>query len=166
MCSSCSAPFDQGRLFEERDSADDTSVHADLCSSRCPTEQPSPAPLLGFGSDVRLGLGLDHRHRIMQTVTDTLQELAQADVQQKTVEVTRVPVNRVVETVPEIRTEGDMTIVPVLEAVLVVEKRLVLKEELRIRRRATTETVEVPVTLRKQRAVVERIDSDKRMGEE
>src|SRR5215213_786017 len=37
---------------------------------------------------------------------------------------------------------------------------MVLKEELPIRRRATSETVEVPVTLRKQRAVVERIDPD------
>jgi len=61
----------------------------------------------------------------------------------------------VVETAPEIRTEGDVTIVPVLEEVLVVEKRLVLKEELHIRRRIETETVEVPVILRKQRAIIE-----------
>jgi stress response protein YsnF len=61
-----------------------------------------------------------------------------------------------VETAPGIRTEGDVTIVPVLEEVLVVEKRLLLKEELHIRRGVETETVEVPVTLRKQRAVVER----------
>ncbi|MGN6488453.1 MAG: DUF2382 domain-containing protein, partial [Devosia sp.] len=47
---------------------------------------------------------------------------------------------------------------PVLEEVLVVEKRLVLKEELRLKRRVTTERVEVPVTLRKQRAVTERLD--------
>src|SRR5215218_7075058 len=39
---------------------------------------------------------------------------------------------------------------------------MVLKEELLIRRRATSETFEVPVTLRKQRAVVERIDPDER----
>jgi stress response protein YsnF len=102
----------------------------------------------------------------VQTVTDTVEELAHADVQQETVEVTRVLVDRIVETTPEIRTEGDLTIVPVLEEVLVVEKRLVLKEELHIRRRATTETVEVPITLRKQRAVVERIDPDKPTGEE
>ena len=96
----------------------------------------------------------------VQTVTDTVEELARADVQRETVEVTRVPVDRVVETIPEIRTEGDVTIVPVLEEVLVVEKRLVLKEELHIRRCVETETVEVPVTLRKQRAVVERTDPD------
>jgi stress response protein YsnF len=53
----------------------------------------------------------------------------------------------------------------VLEEILVVEKRLVLKEELHIRRRATTETAEVPVTLRKQRVVVERIDPDKATGD-
>jgi stress response protein YsnF len=68
-------------------------------------------------------------------------------------------VDRVVSEAPAVRTEGDVTIVPVLEEVLFVEKRLVLKEELHIRRTATTETVEVPVTLRRQRAVIERVDA-------
>jgi uncharacterized protein (TIGR02271 family) len=93
----------------------------------------------------------------VQTVTDTIEELACADVQQESVEVTRVPIDKVVETAPEIRTEGDVTILPIVEEVLVVEKRLVLKEELHIRRRVAAETVEVPVTLRKQRAIVERL---------
>ena len=96
----------------------------------------------------------------VQTVTDTVEELARADMQRETVEVTRVPVDKMVSTAPEVRIDGDVTIVPVLEEVLVVEKRLVLKEELHIRRRVATEPVEVPVTLRKQRAVVERIDPD------
>ncbi len=95
-------------------------------------------------------------HVRVQTVTDTVEELARADVQRETVEVTRVPIDRMVETAPEVRTEGDVTILPVVEEVLVVEKRLLLKEELHIRRRVETETVEVPVSLRKQRAVVER----------
>ena len=102
----------------------------------------------------------------VQTVTDTIDELAHADVQRETVEVTRIPVDKVVEIAPDIRTEGDVTIVPVLEEVLVVEKRLLLKEELHIRRRATTETVEVPVTLRKQRAIVERVAPDSPPPEE
>jgi stress response protein YsnF len=93
----------------------------------------------------------------VQTITETIEELARVDMQQETVEVTRVPVDKVVEAAPEIRTEGDVTIVPVLEEVLVVEKRLVLKEELHIRRSVAAETVEVPVTLRKQRAIVERL---------
>jgi uncharacterized protein (TIGR02271 family) len=92
----------------------------------------------------------------VQTVTDTIEDVAQANVQRESVEVTRVPIDRMVDIAPEVRTEGDVTIVPVVEEVLVVEKRLLLKEELHIRRRVETETVEVPVTLRKQRAVVER----------
>jgi stress response protein YsnF len=92
----------------------------------------------------------------VRTVTDTVGELAHAAVQREDVKVTRVPIDKVVETAPEIRTEGDVTIVPVLEEVLVVTKQLLLKEELHIRRRVESETVEMPFTLRKQRAIVER----------
>ncbi|WP_262269114.1 YsnF/AvaK domain-containing protein [Microvirga yunnanensis] len=99
-------------------------------------------------------------HVRVRTVTDTVEELAHASVQREDVEVTRVPIGRVVDTAPEIRTDGDVTIVPVLEEVLVVTKQLVLKEELHIRRSIETETVEMPVTLRKQRAIVEREPSD------
>jgi stress response protein YsnF len=58
-----------------------------------------------------------------------------------------------------VRTEGETTIIPVVEEVLVVEKRLVLKEEIHIRRLISKDDVEVPVTVRRQRAVVERDDS-------
>jgi stress response protein YsnF len=92
----------------------------------------------------------------VRSVTDTVEELARATLQSDFVEVTRVPVDQVVETAPEIRTEGNVTIVPVLEERLVVMKQLVIKEELHIRRPVETETVEVPVSLRKQRAIVER----------
>ena len=96
----------------------------------------------------------------MRTVTETLEELTKANLQSDTVEVTRVPIDKVVDMAPEIRTEGDLTIVPVLEEVLVVTKQLVLKEELHIRRRVETEAVEVPIKRRKQRAIVERVAPD------
>ena len=92
----------------------------------------------------------------VRTLTDTIEETLQASLDRETVEVTRVPVDRQVETAPPIRTEGDVTIVPVLEEILVVEKRLVLREEVHIRRVRTVDTIETPVTLRRQRAVVER----------
>ena len=96
----------------------------------------------------------------VRSVVDTVEELAYAALTDERVEVTRVPMDREVEAVPSVRTEGDVTIVPIMEEVLVVEKRLVLKEELHIRRSVTHETVEVPVTLRKQRAVIERLAAD------
>ncbi len=96
----------------------------------------------------------------VRSVTDSVEELARATLDEETVEVTRVPVGREVDTAPAVRTEGGVVIVPVLEEVLIVEKRLVLKEELHIRRQVTHEDVEVPVTLRKQRAVVERLSPE------
>jgi stress response protein YsnF len=71
-------------------------------------------------------------------------------------------VGREVDIAPEVRTEDGVVIVPVLEEVLVVEKRLFLKEELHIRRSVTQEEVEVPITLRKQRAVIERLGPEGR----
>jgi stress response protein YsnF len=101
------------------------------------------------------------RNRIrVHTVTDVTQELAKASLEGETVEVTRVPIDRMVDRAPDVRTENGVTIVPILEEVLVVEKRLVLKEELHIRKRTKTEDVEVPVELRKQRAVIERTPTD------
>ena len=65
-----------------------------------------------------------------------------------------MPIDREVEAAPAVRTAGDTTVVPVLEEVLVVEKRLVLKEEVRIRRITRSDEVETTVPLRRQRAVV------------
>lgn len=48
-------------------------------------------------------------------------------------EITRVPVGRRVDGMPPVRREGDTLVVPVMEEEVVVERRLVLKEEVRIR---------------------------------
>jgi stress response protein YsnF len=50
-------------------------------------------------------------------------------------DIRRVAVNRIVSEVPQSRQEGEVTIVPVVEEVLVVEKRLLLKEEIHIARK-------------------------------
>jgi stress response protein YsnF len=97
----------------------------------------------------------------IRTVTDAVETMVRQELESETVEVTRVAIGKVVDTIPAVRDAGDgVLIVPVIEEILVVEKKLVLKEELHIRRRTETETVETPVTLRKQRAVVERLDGD------
>jgi len=72
------------------------------------------------------------------------------------VEVEHVPVDRPIETMPSIRQEGDVTIIPVVEEVLKVERCLVLKEEVHIRRIKTTERHQEQVTLRKQEVLVAR----------
>jgi uncharacterized protein (TIGR02271 family) len=96
----------------------------------------------------------------VRTIVDVETELAKATLDGETVDITRVPIDRIVDQAPGIRVEDNVTIIPVLEEVLIVEKRLVLKEEVHIRKLATTEEVEIPVELRKQHAVIERLPAD------
>ena len=51
----------------------------------------------------------------VQTVVETVDELARATVEEESLDVQRVPVGKVVPEPPGIRTEGDVTIIPVLE---------------------------------------------------
>jgi uncharacterized protein (TIGR02271 family) len=124
-----------------------------------PSQSEPTRPLVEEEARVEKHTRTTGRVRI-RTEVDEVEQLVAADLMEERVEVERVPVDRVVETAPPVRTEGDVTIVPVLEEVLVVEKRLILKEELRIRRSRSQETEEIPVRLRKQRAVVERLEEE------
>jgi uncharacterized protein (TIGR02271 family) len=71
------------------------------------------------------------RVRIRKTVQER-EEVVDEPLLRQTVHVEHVPINRVVEGELPVRYEGDTIIIPVLEEVLVVEKRLMLKEELHI----------------------------------
>lgn len=84
-------------------------------------------------------------------------EVVDPPLAQEQVTVERVPVNRIIEAPAQVRQEGDVTIVPVMEEVLVVEKRLVLKEELHITRERGVTHQPIEVTLRHEEAQVERI---------
>jgi len=96
----------------------------------------------------------------VQMRTDTIEEVAHADLREETAEVTRIPIDRVIKKAPAVRTDGDLTIIPVVEEILVVEKRLRLVEEIHVRRRVVTHAVCVPVELRKQHAAIETITPD------
>jgi len=99
----------------------------------------------------------------VSTHTEAVEQVLRETLRGDAVGVTRVPINRTIaegEPAPQVRDEGGVTIIPVLEEVLVVEKRLVLKEEVHIRRTTSGENIEVPVTLRRQRAVVERVSPE------
>ena len=98
----------------------------------------------------------------VSTLTETFAEVVRQELQGMRTDVVRMTVNRTLEAgeaPPQPRVEGNVMIIPIFEEVIVVEKRLVLKEELHITQHVTTETVEVPVDLRRQRAVVERLST-------
>jgi len=72
------------------------------------------------------------------------------------VEIEGIPGGKPVARPPGIREEGDTLIIPVLEEILVVERRLFLKEEVRVRRVRGAQRHQERVNVRRQDVVVTR----------
>jgi len=98
--------------------------------------------------------------RVHKTVAER-QEVVERPIVRDEVSVERVAVGRVIEgPPPPVRQEGDVMVVPLLEEVLVVEKRMMLREELRIRLQRVTTQDSQTVTLRREEAHIERFGPD------
>jgi uncharacterized protein (TIGR02271 family) len=95
------------------------------------------------------------RVRVHVTV-DERNEVIAEDLIRDDVEIERVQRNIPLTEMPHVRLEGTTTIVPVVEEVLVVEKKLMLIEEVHIRRRSAVERREIPSTIRSEQVRIER----------
>lgn len=125
-----------------------------------PAEGENTISLLEEVAKVDIRKSVTGRTRVT-TRTETIDDEVGAELRSTGVEVTYVPVGRDLdpdEPIPGPREEGDTTIIPIFEEILVVEKRLRLVEEVHIRRTAQTEDVLIPVTRRRQVAEVEQVD--------
>ena len=94
-------------------------------------------------------VAVDKRVRQARTVTVTTrpvteQQTISEPVMREKVTVERVPVGEVIDAVPEIREDGDLTVIPVVEERITVTRELVLKEEVHLRR-TREETIEEQV---------------------
>ena len=98
------------------------------------------------------------------TTTREREHLVDEELSQERIEVERVSIGRPVDAAPPVREVGDTTILSVVEEVVVVERRLMLKEEIHIRRLRTTERHRETVTLREQEAVVTRTEAGQPAG--
>jgi len=103
--------------------------------------------------------------RVQQHIVER-EEVVDEPLYEDVFEVTRVPVDRVVTdgAVPSPRQDGETFVVPVLEEVLVVEKRLRVKEELRITRHKRETHAPQTVMLKSQQVSIERFDEKREMG--
>ncbi|HEY0171229.1 MAG TPA: YsnF/AvaK domain-containing protein [Pyrinomonadaceae bacterium] len=95
--------------------------------------------------------------RIRKTVSER-EEVVDEPLMREEVKVRRVPVNKVVEGPVPVRHVGDTMIVSLLEEVMVVEKRLMVKEELHITKEQVESYRPQRVRLRTEEAVVERVE--------
>ena len=96
----------------------------------------------------------------VSTVTQARDALVEQLLQSERVEVERVPVGKVINAAPEVRTEDDTIIIPIVEETMVVQRQLVLKEEVRIRRIRETQNYQEHVLLRRQEVVITRVPED------
>lgn len=89
---------------------------------------------------------------------ETREEIVNTTLLTEEVTIEHVPVNAFVEgPAPQIREEDGVIIIPLLEEVLVVEKRLLLREEVRLAKHATTSSLPQPVSLRREIVDIEQI---------
>ena len=93
----------------------------------------------------------------MRTVVHEAQEVVDEPLATEDIEVERTPLDRWVNAPVPVRHEGDATIVTLVEEVVVVEKRLRATEEIRITKRRSVRREPQQVTLRREEAVVERL---------
>jgi uncharacterized protein (TIGR02271 family) len=92
---------------------------------------------------------------------ETREELVDTPHVSEQVVVERIAVNKLVEDVPpEPRTEDGVLIIPLIEEILVVEKRLLIREEVRVSKRRTTTNTPQKVVLRREVIDIERQDLD------
>jgi len=96
--------------------------------------------------------------RITKLVHES-EEIVDELLRQERVTVERVAINQPVDHTPTVRREGDTLVIPILEEVVVVEKRLMLKEEIRVTMQQTNRRQPQSVTVRREEAVIERINA-------
>ena len=92
------------------------------------------------------------------------EEVVDEPLLREEVQVKRVAVGRVVDGPVPVRHVGDTMIIPLLEEVLVVEKRLMLKEELHVKKAQVETHRPQRVTLRSEEAFVERVGDEAAPG--
>lgn len=100
-----------------------------------------------------LRVRIEVEDRVQHHVLDTTSE---------EVSFERIAVGREVDEMRAPWQDGDVLVVPVYEEVVVLERRLLLKEEIRVSKQRLQHATPLQPTVRRERAVVEREDADGR----
>ncbi len=102
--------------------------------------------------------------RISKRISER-EELIDEPLFREEVTVERVAVNQYVDQAPQVRHEGDVMIIPVMQEQIVMQKRLVLVEELRVRKQVVETHQPQSVTLRREEIDVSRIAGTENSGD-
>lgn len=128
-----------------------------------PSEPSLMLPIIEESLDVETRPVETGRVRLQKVVHER-EEVVDPPLWREEVVVERVPINRMIEGPVAERSEGDTLIIPVVEEILVVEKRLFLKEEVHLTKRRVETHQPQRVTLRREEVIAERFHQDNREG--
>jgi stress response protein YsnF len=95
----------------------------------------------------------------VRTITHQHEDVVDTPLHTEWVSEERVRLDHWLEKPIPIRQEGDTTIITLHEEVVVVEKRLKATEEVRLTRRRATRSAPERITLRRQEALIERVEA-------
>ncbi|MCA1566415.1 MAG: YsnF/AvaK domain-containing protein [Acidobacteria bacterium] len=145
----------EGRREVDGDAGDETIV----TPNRTREEERIVMPVIAETLDVQKRKVQAGGVRVRKIVHER-EEVVDEPLMREEVQVKRVPINRVVDAPVPVRHVGNTMIISLLEEVVVVEKRLMLKEELHITKGEIETYKPQRVTLRSEEAVVERVGDD------
>jgi uncharacterized protein (TIGR02271 family) len=134
--------------------------HPEQAGNAQDTNAPETIPVIDEEVEVSKRVVDTGGVRVSKTVSEREATIDEPLVRHDVV-IERVPVDRLLpagSAVPSIRQEGDTLIIPLVEEIVVMEKRLRLKEEVHVRRVAQRVQENRRVTLRSEHATVEKID--------
>ena len=123
-----------------------------------PQDKPLVVPVLVEELDVQKRLVETGKVRITKVVHER-ETLVDEPLFHDKVAITRVPMQRVVDGPVPVREENGTTIISIVEEVLVVEKRLMLREEIHIRKQRIETHQPQHITLRSEEVRIERVPS-------
>ena len=134
------------------------SIVTDITDIQAPSSREQDQVLALHAEEIAIAKRTIPRGTVrVSKVIQSRDHLVQETLRHQRVEVERIQIGTYVDQAPPIRHDGDMTIVSVVEEVVVTERRLLLKEEVRIRTITTIEEHKEVVTLRSEEANVERL---------
>lgn len=126
--------------------------------ARRPQHDPETIPVVEERAVVRKRRKITGAVRL-RTVVHEDEAVIDGPLLTEEVEVERVSLDRWVDGPVPVRHEGDTTVITVLREVLVVERRLKAVEEVRLTKRRATRHASERVRLRREEALVERLDA-------
>lgn len=95
------------------------------------------------------------------TRVDSREQVVDEPLLHEWVSVDRVPVNQLIEgDLPQVREENGVMVIPIIEEVLVIEKKVLLREEVHLTKRKATVRKPQTLVLRSQSVEVERFSSE------